>query len=125
MPAHIEQHHAAVAVVVADHGAAHLDQRRPQRVQRGDVEFGCGVEPSGGDGAGRRQHAVAADELAGVVLADQQVIAELVEPVGVSAVGRAFERESRFGGEHVMTKALRGFDERGVGGQQQGVARRR
>ena len=94
-------------------------------IQRGDVEFGCGVEASGGDGAGRRQHAVAADELAGVVLADQQVVAELVEPVGVSAVDGAFEREARFGGEHVMAKALRGFDERGVGGQQQGVARRR
>ena len=53
------------------------------------------------------------------------MIAELVEPVGVSTVGRACQRESRFGGEHVMTKALRGFDERRVGGQQQGVARRR
>ncbi len=83
-----EQHDAAVAVVVANHGAAHLDQRRPQRIQTGDVEFGCGVEPSGGDGARRRKHAVAADQLAGVVLADKQVIAELVEPVGVSAVGR-------------------------------------
>ncbi len=46
-------------------------------------------KPSGGDGARRRQHAVAADQLAGVVLADQQVIAELVEAVGVSAVGPA------------------------------------
>ena len=52
----------------------------------GDVEFGCGVEPACGDGARRRKHPVAADELAGVVLADQQVIAELVEPVGVPAV---------------------------------------
>ncbi len=78
-------------MVVADHGAAHLDQRRPQRVQAADVEFGCGVKPSGGDGARRRQHPVAADKLAGVVLADEKVIAELVEPIGVSTVGSAFE----------------------------------
>ena len=125
MPAHINEQHATVAVVFADHGAAHLDQRRPERIQRGYVEFGCGVEPSGGDGTRRRQHAVTADELAGVVLADQQMIAELVEAVGVSTVGGAFQGEARFGGEHIMTKALRGFDERRVGGQQQGVARTR
>ena len=105
-----QQHDAAVAVVVAHHGAAHLDQRGPQRVEAGDVEFGCGVEPARGDGARRRQHPVAADELAGVVLADQQVIAELVEAVGVPAVGRACERETRLGGEHVVTQALRGLD---------------
>ncbi len=106
-----QQHHAAVAVIVAHHRAAHLDQRGPQRVQRADVEFGCGVEPSGGDGARRRQHPVAADELAGVVLADQQVIAVLVEAVGVAAVDVApVEREARLGGEHVVTKSLRGLD---------------
>ncbi len=81
-----EQHDAAVSVVVANHGAAHLHQGRPQRVQPCDVEFGCGVKPSCGDGARRREHPVAADELAGVVLADQQVIAVLVETVGVAAV---------------------------------------
>ena len=119
-----QQHDAAVAVVLAHHGAAHLDQRRPQRVECADVELRGGVEPARGDGAGRREHAVAADELAGVVLADQQVVAELVEAVGVSAVDVAVvEFESGLGGEHLVAQALRGFDERRVGGQQQGVAR--
>ncbi len=107
MPGPHQQHHAAVAVILADHRAAHLDQRGPQRVEALHVEFRCGVEAAGGDGAGRRQHPVAADEFAGVVLADQQVIAVLVEAVGVAAVveSRAVpgQRESGLGGEHVVT----------------------
>ncbi len=87
-----------------------------------DVEFGCGVETSGGDRAGRRQHAVAADEFAGGVFTHQQVIAELVEPVGVQAVAAGRQGEARLGGEHLMAQPLGGLDERGVGGQQQGVA---
>ena len=51
------------------------------------------------------------------------MIAVFVEPVGVFPVARAGQRESRLGGEHIVTKALRGLDERGIGGQQQGVAR--
>ena len=72
-------------MILAHHRAAHLDQRGPQRVEALHVEFGCGIQAAGGDGARRRQHPVAADELAGVVLADQQVIAVLVEAVGVPA----------------------------------------
>ena len=43
---------------------------------------------------GRRQHPVAADEFAGPVLADEQVVAEFVEPVGVPAVGGARSRSN-------------------------------
>ena len=74
-------------MIFAHHSAAHFDQRRPQRVKPLDVEFRCGVKTSGGDGARRRQHPVAADQFAGVVLADQQVIAVLVEAVGVATIG--------------------------------------
>ena len=91
MPAHISSTTARCGGR-RTHGAAHLDQRRPQRVQRTDVEFGGGVKAARRDGAGRRQHPVAADQLAEVSLADQQVIAELVELVGVPPVaagGRA------------------------------------
>ena len=63
MPRPHQQHHGAVAVVGADHGAAHLDHGGPQHIELGDLEFGCCVETSGGNGTGRRQHAVAADEL--------------------------------------------------------------
>ena len=84
-----QQHHTTVAVVLAYHGAAHFDQRRPQRVKARYVEFGCGVKTSGGDGSRRRQHPVAADQFAGVVLADQQVIAVFVEAVGIQPVGGA------------------------------------
>ena len=84
MPAHISSTTRAVAVILADDGAAHLDQRRPQRVEGADVELRGRVEPACGDGAGRREHAVTADELAGSVLANQQVVAELVEAVGIS-----------------------------------------
>jgi hypothetical protein len=49
----------------------------------------------------------------------------LVETVGIPAVwvSRTGQRESGFGGEDVMTQALRGIDECGVGGKQQGVTR--
>ena len=84
-----QQHDAAVAVVVPHDGAAHLDQRRPQRVELGRRRTPWRCRDPRGDGAWRRQHPVAADQLAGAVLADQQVVAELVEPVGIAAVEAA------------------------------------
>ena len=53
------------------------------------------------------------------------MVAVLVEAVGIATVGRAGQRESGLGGEYIVTKALRSFDERRVGGQQQRVARHR
>ena len=125
MPAHISSTTPPLRWSFAHHCTAHLDQRRPQRIKALDIEFRCGVETSGGDGPRRRQHPVAADKFAGVVLADQQVIAVLVEAVGVQTAGVAIvlQGETGFGGEHVIAKALRGLDERRVGGQQEGVAR--
>ena len=119
-----QQHHSAVAMVLPHHRAAHFDQGGPQRVEGRDVELGGAVESAGGDGTRRRQHAVTADEFAGPVLPDEKMVAELVESIGVSSVGRADELEARFGGEHLVAQALRVFDECGIGGQQQCVARR-
>jgi hypothetical protein len=110
-------------VVGAHDGASHLDERRSQPVQRGDVELGGGVEPARRDRPRRRQHAVAAHQFARAVLADQQVVAVLVEPVGVTSVWRGGQAESGFGGEHLVAQALRGVDQVRICGQQQGVPR--
>ena len=123
MPAHISSTTRAVAMVVVHHRASHLHHRRPQRIQRCDVEFRCGVEAPGGGGAPWRQHAVATHQLTGVLLADQQVVAVLVEPVDIEPGGVAGQRESGFAAEHVVTKPLGGLDVGGVGGEQQRIAR--
>ena len=94
---------ATVAVILAHHGAAHFDQRRPQRVKAGDIEFRCGVKASGGYGARWRQHPIAADQFTGVLLANQQVITVLVEAVSVQTVNGAGQFESGLGGEHIVT----------------------
>jgi hypothetical protein len=94
----------------------------PQRVECPDVEFLRGVETPGGDRARRRQHAIAADDLPGVIVAHQDVIAERVETVGVHR-GVVPEGEPGFGREDVVPQPLSGFDERGVGCQQKGVTR--
>lgn len=67
------------------------------------------------------EHAVTAHDLAGVVIADDEMVAVFVEAVGVDAVAVS-QPESRLGGEDVVPQALYGVDVVGVGGQQQGVS---
>ncbi|CKS61621.1 Uncharacterised protein [Mycobacterium tuberculosis] len=104
-------------MTLAHHGAAHLHQRRPQRIERANVEFRCGVESSGGDGTRRCQHPVATHQLTGVVVADQQVIAVLVEPVAIPARIRGRRQcEAWRSAEHVIAEPLRRLDHAGIGG---------
>src|SRR6201999_2747501 len=96
-----QKYDRAVAVIVVHHRTAHLDQRRPQRIQCLNIEFRCRVKSPGRDRAGRGKHAVATHQLTGVVLAHQQVVAVLVEAVDVQAVALPGQRETRLAAEDV------------------------
>ena len=91
--------------------------------QRGQVELGSGVEPAGAAGGRGGKHAIATDDDAGALLADQQVVAERVEAVDVEPVVGLDEVSTELVGEDVVTQALSGGDLAGVGGQQDGVGR--
>jgi hypothetical protein len=74
-------------------------------------------------GALGRQHPVAADDRTGVVVADHEVIAELVELVHVEAGTRGMQPRAHLLGENLMTQSLRRDhffvrvgDEKGVSG---------
>ena len=110
----------AVAVVAANDRTPHLNHRRPQWIQGPDIEFRCRVETSGSDGTGRRQHPVTADQFAGVILTDHNVVAVLIETISIyGRVGG--QREPRFGGKHVVAQSLGGFDQNRINGQKKRV----
>jgi hypothetical protein len=78
-----QAHDGAGAVRGVHARPAGLHQRGPQLGQRAEVELTVGVQPPGVGGPLRRQHPVAADDLARAVLAHDEVVAELIEPVDV------------------------------------------
>jgi hypothetical protein len=115
-------------VILSYHRATHVHQRPSQRIECANVEFGCEIKASGCDRACGRQHPVAAHEFTGVLLADQQVLAVLIESIDIrtpSAVGIGSlpQRKTGFTAEHVVAQSLRGPDQLGLGGQQQRIAR--
>ena len=111
--------HGAVAVVRVHTGASGLDELIPQRAQAGHVELAVGVPAAGPLGGLRRQHPVGADDLAGGVVADDQVIAEVVELVDVPAVHGAGQVGAELAGEDVVAQSLRGRDLALVVGQKE------
>ena len=108
-----------------DARATHFDNPVRHRIERGDVEFRCGVIPTGRRSGIRRQHSVAADVLLGDVVANEKMITEFVEGVGVEFEhpGRSGEGEAWLGGEHSVSKALRSDTMLAVGGDDQGISR--
>ena len=115
---------APLAVVGVHAGAAGLDQAPAQLVQAGEVELGRRRRAAGGGRAVRRQHPVGPDDLAGALLADDEVVAVLVERVDVEARRRARRRRAEFTGEDLVAEPLCGPDLGAVRGHQQGVAMR-
>ncbi|GAB3870547.1 hypothetical protein GCM10027610_132510 [Dactylosporangium cerinum] len=103
-------------------GAAGLDQSPAQLVQAGEVELGVGVEPAGRHRAVRRQHPVGPDDGAGALLADDQVVAVLVEGVDVQPGGAGLQRGAQLTGEDIVAEPLCGPDLVTVRGHQDGVA---
>ena len=124
MPAHISPQHGTGAVVGAHARPPHLDQPRPQRIERGEVELGlrCTARPRRPPRPGW-EHPVAADHLVGDLVQHQQVVAVLVEAVGVEAVRDAVDGrlETGLGGEHLVPEALGRHPVLPVRGQQQAV----
>src|SRR5690606_38485283 len=93
-----QRQHRTDAVIGNHAGAAHFDDPVAGGVEAGEVEFGGGVVAAGGGDLVRRQHPVTADELFGQLVADQQVIAVLIEPVGVQTGSVIGDLEAGFGG---------------------------
>ena len=112
----------AVAVVGVDAGTADLDQPGADSGQRSEVELALRVEPSGDRGALGRQQPVGADDLAGLRVADQQVVAVGVEGVDVEAGLRGVQEGAHLPGEDVVAQPLCGPDIGLVLGQGDGVA---
>ena len=116
--------HSAVAVIRVHTGAAGLHQRRTQSGERGQIEFGLGIVAAGRRRAHarRRQHPVGTDDLAGLVGANYQVVAVLVETVDVKASAgvtvRDVQRRAEFIGEDLIAEPLGGRHLGGVRGQQ-------
>lgn len=98
----------AGAVLGVDAGAADLDQVVADRAEAPEVELAVGVEASGGPGAVGRQQAVGADDLAGGLLAYEEVVAVRVEGVAVQAGLGSVEAGAQLFGEDEVAQALRG-----------------
>lgn len=111
-----------VAVVGVHTGAADLDEARPDRVERREVELALRVQASGHRGPLRGQQPVGADDLAGHGVADEQVVAVGVEAVHVESGLRGGQEGAHLPGEHVVPQPLRGPYVVLVAGQTDGVA---
>lgn len=114
----------AVAVGGVDAGAADLHQVVPDGGEPGEVELALGVEPSRDGGPVGRQEAVGADDLAGALLPDEEVVAVRVEGVDVEAGLGAVEPGAEFTGEHLVAQPLGGADVLLVAGEPDDVTRR-
>ncbi|EPJ39382.1 putative protein TPRXL [Streptomyces afghaniensis 772] len=112
----------AVAVVGVHAGAADLDELGPDRGEGAQVELALGVQASGDRRALRRQQPVGADDLAGRLLTDEQVVAVRVERVDVQPGLRAGQQGAQLPGEDVVPQPLRGTHVLLVPGEGDGVA---
>ncbi|BDH58469.1 hypothetical protein MTP03_34080 [Tsukamurella sp. PLM1] len=108
---------AARAVVGADARAAHLQGLGPDAVEGAQFELRREVQAAGRDGTGRREDPVAADDLAGGLVPDHEMVAELIEVIGVAAVGDLGHGrlEAGFGTEHLVAQPLHRVDVLGAG----------
>ncbi len=103
-------------------GAADLDEFRPDPAEGGQIELALGVQPPGDRRTLRRQQPVGADDLAGRLLTDEQVVAVRVERVDVEARLRAGQQGAQLPGEDVVPQPLRGTHVLLVPGEGDGVA---
>lgn len=88
-------------------GVADLDEPGPDAVQGREVELVLGVEPPGARRAPGRQQPAGSDDLAGRLLAHEQVAAARVEGVDVAPGVRARQQRARLPGEDVVAQPLR------------------
>lgn len=91
-----------------DAGAADLDEVVADRGEPGEIELALGIEASGDPGAVGREQPVGADDLTGVRLTDQEVVAVRVQGVYVQARLGAVEPGSHLPGEDLVTQPLCG-----------------
>ncbi|GAA3073129.1 hypothetical protein GCM10020254_16190 [Streptomyces goshikiensis] len=91
-------------------GAADLDEVGADGGEGGEVEFALGVEAAGHGGALGGQQPVGADDLLGLFLDDEEVVAVRVEGVGVEARLGAVEAGAELSGEDGVAQPLGGAD---------------
>lgn len=112
----------AVAVVGVDAGPSDLDEVGADRGEGREVELAFGVEAAGDGRALRGQQPVGADDLLGLFLDDEEVVAVGVEGVGVEARLGAVEAGAELSGEHQVAQALGGAHLVLAAGEADGVA---
>ncbi|GHD63210.1 hypothetical protein GCM10010336_19890 [Streptomyces goshikiensis] len=103
-------------------GAADLDEVGADGGEGGEVEFALGVEAAGHGGALGGQQPVGADDLLGLFLDDEEVVAVRVEGVGVEARLGAVEAGAELSGEDGVAQPLGGADLVLVAGEADRVA---
>jgi NifB/MoaA-like Fe-S oxidoreductase len=111
------------AVVAVDTGPAGLDEDVAQIRETRKVELAIRVEPADLGGPVRRQHPVGADDLARAVLADQEVIAVVIERVNIQTGDRSVQPGTHLLGEDKVPQALRRRDLRRRAGDDDAVVR--
>lgn len=113
----------AVAVVGVDAGAADLDEVGADGGEGREVEFPLGVEAAGDGGALRGQQPVSADDLLGLLVDDEEVVAVRVEGVGVEAGLGPVQSGAELADEDLVAQPLGGAHLVLVAGEADGVAR--
>lgn len=104
-----------------DAGAADLDEIGADRGEGGEVELALGVEPAGDGGALGGQQPVGADDLLGLLLDDEEMVAVRVEGVGVQAGLGSVEAGAELAGEDLVAQPLGGAYLVLVAGEADGV----